>query len=233
MFSQVLAVTEELNREYPSARYIFVTLTIRNVRAEELSRTIDRLNEGFKNLVQKSKTMKESKIFKESLLGYIKAMEITYNRETKDYHPHIHIVFHLKSSYFGRNYIKQSQWVKIWKSMMNLDYDPLVNVKAIKKIDSGNGIVAEISKYPIKTSELMSIKDEDERNEVLAIFLTSTHHRRFVTFGGTFRDVKRKLSLDDVETGSLVHVESNDEEKMNYISYELYRYDFRYGCYIC
>lgn len=233
MFSQVSAVTELLNREYPSARYIFVTLTVKNVRAEELSRTIDRLNEGFKNLVQKKNTMKESKIFKESLLGYIKAIEITYNKKTKEYHPHIHVVFHLKSSYFGRNYIKQSQWVKIWKSMMSLDYEPLVDVKAIKKIDSDNsGIIAEVSKYPIKSSDIMSIEDEDERNEVLATLLTGTHHRRFVTFGGTFREAKRKLALDDIETGSLVHVES-DNEKLSYVIYELYKYDFKYGCYIC
>ena len=233
MFSQVSAVTEKLNEKYPSARYIFVTLTVRNVRAEELSSTIDRLNEGFKYLVQKSRTMKESEIFKESLLGYIKAIEITYNRKTKDYHPHIHAIFHLKSSYFGSNYIKQSQWVKIWKSMMNLDYDPLVDVKAIKKAYSDNpGIIAEVSKYPIKSSDILSIANEEERNEVLATFLTSTYHRRFVTFGGTFREVKRELALDDIEDGSLVHVESNND-KLNYVSYELYKYDFKYGVYVC
>ena len=233
MFSQVSAVTEVLNREYPSARYIFVTLTVRNVRAEELSETIDRLNEGFKYLVQKSRTVSDTKIFKESLLGYIKAMEITYNKKTKEYHPHIHVVFHLKSSYFGKNYIKQSQWVKIWASMMGLDYEPLVDVKAIKKIDSDKGIVAEIAKYPIKTSDLMSIKDREEQIEVLYTFLSSTYHRRFVTFGGTFREAKRELALDDVETGSLVHVESDSEKLMNYISYELYRYNFKFGCYVC
>ena len=234
MFSQMSAVTEVLSSEYPSARYIFVTFTVKNVRAEELSLAIDRLNEGFKRLVQKSKKFTEAKVFQESLLGYLKCLEITYNSKEKSYHPHIHSVFHLKSSYFGKNYLSHSKWVSLWKAMMNLDYEPLVNVKAIKRTESGTNpkMIAELAKYPIKTSDLLNIKYEEEQQEVLYTLLTSTYHRRFVTFGGTFREMKRQLLLDDIENGDLVHVESESRD-LNFIAYELYRYDFKFGCYIC
>ena len=233
IFSQVSAVTEVLNREYSSSRYIFVTLTVKNVSAEELSSSIDRMNEGFKKLVQKSKSIAEAKVFKESLLGYLKSMEITYNKKTREYHPHIHAIFHLRASYFGNKYLSHEKWVNIWKSMMNLDYEPQVKIKSIKKGESDNfRFIGEIAKYPIKSSDILGISNLDEQMEVLYTLLSSTYHRRFVTFGGTFRDIKRRLALDDVETGSLVEVETSSD-KFNHVVYEIYRYDFKYGCYIC
>ena len=231
MFSQISAVTEKLNELYPSGRYIFVTLTIKNPSAQELKSAIDRLNEGFKNLVQKCNTVGgDIRIFKDSLLGYLKCLEITYNADSKTYHPHIHAVFHLKASYFGKNYLNHSRWSEMWKSLLKLDYEPMVDVRAIKKTTPK--LIAEIAKYPVKTTDLLKIKDSSEQVEVIATLLTTTHHRRFVTFGGTFRQVKRQLALDDIETGSLVHVESESKE-LNYVAYELYKYHLQFGCYIC
>ena len=211
-------MTEKLNELYSSSRYIFVTLTIKNPSAQELKSAIDRLNEGFKNLVQSSRELGgDTKIFRDSLLGYLKCLEITYNADGKTYHPHIHAVFHLKASYFGKNYLNHSRWANMWKSLLKIDYEPMVDVRAIKKTTPK--LIAEIAKYPVKTTDLLKL-------------LTTTHHRRFVTFGGTFRQVKRQLALDDIETGSLVHVESESKE-LNYVAYELYKYHLQFGCYIC
>ena len=41
-----------------------------------------------------------------------------------------------------------------------------------------------------------------------------------------------QLALDDIETGSLVHVESENAQ-LNYVAYELYKYHLQFGCYIC
>ena len=234
MFAQISKMTEKLNELSPSSRYIFNTFTIKNVPAQELEFTINQLNEGFKRLVKKNEKIVETQVLQESLLGYLKCLEITYNKKTKTYHPHLHIVFHLKASYFGRNYIKHRDWVQLWKSMLNIDYDPLVNVQAIKKTESGTNpkIIAEVSKYPIKTSDLLDIKNKKEQVEVLATLLENTHHRRFVTFGGSFRAVRRQLILDDIENGSLINIET-ESEKLNYIAYELYRFHMKFGCYIC
>ena len=226
-----MAVTEKLNELYPSGRYIFVTLTLKNPSAQELKSAIDRLNEGFKNLVQSSRELGgDIRIFKDSLLGYLKCLEITYNADGKTYHPHIHAVFHLKGSYFGRNYLNHSRWANMWKSLLKLDYEPMVDVRAIKKTTPK--LIAEVAKYPVKVTDLLKIKDSSEQVGVLATLLTTTHHRRFITFGGTFRKIKRELALDDIETGSLVHVESENAQ-LNYVAYELYRYHLQFGCYIC
>ncbi|WP_343890555.1 protein rep, partial [Kribbella sandramycini] len=80
------------------------------------------------------------------------------------YNPHFHVLFCVPASYFKKKelYIKQEKWTALWKRAMKLDYDPIVNVKAVKgkeKIDKENieqqqesmkNAVIEVSKYPVK-----------------------------------------------------------------------------------
>ena len=40
------------------------------------------------------------------MIGYIRAMEVTYNQEKDTYHPHIHCIFAVKAQYFTHGYIK-------------------------------------------------------------------------------------------------------------------------------
>ena len=112
------------------ARFIFVTLTIENVRGEVLRDTIDELNKAFTYITAKSRTFAPAKKLKENLLGYMKAEEITYNADRDDFHPHIHAILEVRPSYFkGGGYIKQKDWTALWRSALGVDYDPLVDVR--------------------------------------------------------------------------------------------------------
>lgn len=161
LFSQTKTVTTELMQEFPTARYLFQTLTVRNVRGNELATTIDKMNAGFKLMTNAGKNNASAKPIKANLLGYAKAMEIKYDAEkliTKQmfadrkqyytgrgmkvgdpnpnydmYHPHFHVLLMVKGEFFtGKGYIKQSQWTSIWRDCMKLDYDPQVDVRTIK-----------------------------------------------------------------------------------------------------
>lgn len=46
----------------------------------------------------------------------------------------------VESTYFKNteNYIDQGQWTGFWKKAMKLDYDPVVDVRAIKPKNKGN-----------------------------------------------------------------------------------------------
>ena len=230
LFSQVSEITDYILQN-KKVRFIFVTLTQKNVQGKDLSSELDRMDEAFKLLVQKKMTLVETKSLQENLLGYLKAVEITYNSVTKDYHPHIHCIFEVRPSYFGVNYVKHSEWVKLWQRVMKLDYEPVVNVKAIKG-DSARA-VAEVAKYPVKMEGIFNIKDRDEQAEVLITLKRAMHHRRLLTFGGEFRAVKRQLQMKDVDTDSdLVHI-NDKEESLNVIAYTLFTYRADFGCYIC
>ena len=45
-----------------------------------------------------------------NVLGYLRATEVTYSTEHENYHPHLHVLLFVKSSYFtgnNTNYISQ------------------------------------------------------------------------------------------------------------------------------
>ena len=229
MFSQVSEITDLMMSEH-KVRFIFLTLTVKNPIAEELTNTLNSMNEGFKWLVQKKITFASARRLKENLLGYLKSTEITYNSKTDTYHPHFHILLAVKSTYFKSGYIKQKEYQNMWKQALKLDYAPMVDVRVIKNATSKT--IAEMSKYPTKTADLLKIEDEDKAVKALITLHRAMFKRRLVTFGGLFRDIKTRLELDDIEEGSLVHVETK-QEQLNNVAYTLFKYSANFGCYIC
>ena len=95
MYSQVSQITDKILTTRKS-RFIFVTLTVKNPDAEHLTETLDLMNKGFSYITSNSRTFAPAQKFKESLQGYIKATEITYNSKENTYHPHIHCIFKSK-----------------------------------------------------------------------------------------------------------------------------------------
>jgi plasmid rolling circle replication initiator protein Rep len=230
LFSQVSAVTDAILAE-KKARFIFVTLTVQNVRGDVLRDTIDRLNKAFTYITAKSRTFAPARKLKENLLGYMKAEEITYNAERDDFHPHIHAILEVRPTYFsGDGYIKQKDWTALWRAALGVDYDPLVDVRNIK---GGTAkAVAEVAKYPVKMDSILKIADRDRAAKALMQLYTAIFRRRLVTFGGDFKEYRRRLQLDDVETGDLTHVET-EEKTFNAVAQVLFKWRADVGAYIC
>ncbi len=229
LFSQVSAVTDAILAE-KKVRFIFVTLTIQNVRGEDLRDTIDQLNKAFTYITAKSRTFAPAQKLKENLLGYMKAEEITYNAERDDFHPHIHAILEVRPSYFDSGYIKQKDWTALWRAALGVDYDPLVDVRNIK---GGTAkAVAEVAKYPVKMDSILKIADRDRAAKALTQLYTAIFRRRLVTFGGDFKEYRRRLQLDDVETGDLTHVET-EEKTFNAVAQVLFKWRADVGAYIC
>ena len=191
MYSQVSQITDKILATKKS-RFIFVTLTVKNPDGEHLAETLDLMNKGFSYITSNSRTFAPAKKFKESLQGYIKATEITYNSKDNTYHPHIHCIFQVRPSYFSRDYIKKDDWIKLWGKAMSLDYAPSVYVKTIKDTDNDKTkAVAEVAKYPTKSADLLKIEDEEQAVQALIVLAKTLKGRRLITFGGDFATVKR------------------------------------------
>ena len=79
---------------------------------------------------------------------------------------------------------------------------------------------------------MLKIKDKQQAALALIQLYRSIFGRRLVTFGGDFREYKRKLALDDIETGNLIHVEA-DRKGFNPIAQILFKYHADVGAYIC
>lgn len=231
-FGQVDEIVNEILKREAKTRFIFGTFTIKNCFAENLEETIAEINKKFKYLVANSLTFAPAKKLKKNLLGYIKAVEVTYNTKDKTFHPHLHVIFAVKSSYFdGKQYMTKKDWIELWQKALNVDYKPQTDIRAIK---TGTGkAVAEVAKYPAKVAPILKL-DDDEAVKVLETLTTALHKKRFIAFGGIFKTIKQELKLKDVETDTdLVNIDLDDEEKFNAVSAVLFKYNFRFGCYIC
>ena len=233
MFGQVQTITDKILERDKSTRFLFATFTVKNVDAENLETCINILNNKFLYLVSRNKTFAPAKKLKQNLLGYLKAVEVTYNTKDKTYHPHLHVIFAVKSTFFKnkQNYMTKKEWIELWQQALGVDYKPQTDIRAIK---SGTAkAVAEVAKYPVKTAPILSLPD-DEAVEVLKTLTLSLHKKRFVAYGGIFKTIKQELKLTDVETDKdLVSVDTEQQERFNAVIAVLFKYNFKFGCYIC
>ena len=146
------------------------------------------MNQGFKDLTNKNRKISCSAKLKNNLLGYIRAMEVTYNSDEDTYHPHIHCIFALKAGYFTHGYIKIRLAIYLgWV----LRYWIWTNRKSSDDKNSTAKAVAEVAKYPVKMDELANYDNEKKAINALIVFTKILKGRRLITFGGVFADIKK------------------------------------------
>lgn len=234
MFGQVKKITDKILESDKSIRFIFGTFTIRNCDAKDLEACIDNLNKKFRYLVASSLTFAPAKKLKQNLLGYLKAVEVTYNTKDKTYHPHLHVIFAVRNTFFSSSkyYMSKKEWINLWQQALGVDYKPQTDIRAIKT-NTGKAI-AEVAKYPVKTAPILSLLPDDETVEVLKTLTLSLNKKRFVSYGGIFKTVKQELKLADIETDKdLLNTDIEQQERFNAVTAVLFRYNFKFGYYIC
>ena len=172
-------------------RYIFATFTIKNPKVEELRYYVKLFNQAWQRMTQ-------TKRWRNSILGYIKAIEIPFQKTDKDYiNLHAHCLLIVPSIYFDKKYdlyIKQIEFQEMWKKALRVDYNPSVDVRIIKPNKNRNeddeiaSVVAETTKYPLKSIDLRGIDWQKFK-----ILVEQTKGLRFLSFGGIARDYRKLL----------------------------------------
>ena len=164
---QAHGITHESLRRRPGLRFIFLSLTVPNVIGDKLSQSITDIFKSWDRLTRRCEI---SRI----LAGSFRALEVTFNAQRKDFHPHIHALMAVPPTYFGGNYITQSRWLDLWRESARDQSIVSVDVRAVKpklKLKEGeNSIasaVAEVCKYPIKSADILHptvlVRDKDGR----------------------------------------------------------------------
>src|SRR5699024_7373252 len=195
-------VVAEVIKQKPTVRWLFLTLTVRNVYdGTELNKSLSDMSKGFNRM------MKYKKINK-NLVGFMRATEVTVNNIDNSYNQHMHVLVCVESTYFynTENYVNQKQWIQFWKRDMKLDYDQNVKVQMIR---TKNKHKTQI-KYKIKHNDLMT-DDEKINLQLLADLEEGLYRKRLISYGGLLKEIHKELNLDDAEDGDLIH--TDDEEK--------------------
>lgn len=115
--------------EVKEKNYLLMTLNGNNVTEDKLKHEIEDNNRAFVSLMRLD-------LFKRTVTGYIKAVEITYINEKSSYLPHLHVILVVKGGY--RKYMKlntdkekiKEQWNKHKKS-----HDLFMDIQSVRDID--------------------------------------------------------------------------------------------------
>lgn len=230
IFGQVSKIMDFIVDDY---EYLFLTLTVPNCIGSDLPALIDTMQHAF------SKKFLRYKRIKQAVKGFFKALEITRNKKNNTYHPHFHIVIAVPKGYFKSScYIKRDEWLEMWQMAMN-DYSiTQVDIRKCRtkhELQEGSeaskalsSAIAEVAKYSVKSSDYLDVNDCVLTDEVVNVLLSALSNRRLCSFGGCFDEVRKKLNLDDVIDGDLLHL---DDTLRSDVAEMIYKYQWSCGCY--
>lgn len=149
---------------------LMVTLTVPNVGAEDLRRTVQHINRSWIRLLKRQRYA----VWADS----IRKLEITYNRRTDTYHPHLHCIVYVRPGYFkGKSYISRDQLLQDWREVTGIPGITQVDVRRCRDRGTTNAVL-EVAKYSAKAS------DYSQSEEVLDTMYGALHHTRLMTYAG-------------------------------------------------
>ncbi len=244
---QVSKIVDFITPEYD---FIFLTLTVPNCKGSDLPSVLTRMQHSFSKLRKRAR-------FKGSIKGYFKSLEITHNLKKRSksyntYHPHFHIILAVDKNYFKSNqYISRDKWLNMWRDSYGDQSITQVDVRKCKpksnssKEKSLASAVVEVAKYAVKASSYLGEFDKKTGeflkpysnkiiDESVLTLNEALKYRRLVEMGGIFKEMHKKLNLDDCEDGDLV-LTDNEEENTDNIDDDnfiyVYRWSFHDKCY--
>jgi hypothetical protein len=236
MRAKMFQTMPQLTKDHPDHRFLFLTLTVANCNIWSLGGTIEFMYKGWNRMTQRKiwpavgyiksleVTMPWDCYYDEIYIGRMgeKSLNAWIDRRerqgrfkpgllktevTDEAHPHIHALLMVPSSYFGRNYLTQSQWTQLWQDTARLDYKPIVNVKAVESATEDGSETArsvlEVVKYTTKPEDMATSA------EWLYGLTEQMHKVRAVSVGGTVADYVSQAVLDRIDRT----MTSGDEER--------------------
>lgn len=194
-------------QEQGNYRFLFLTLTCRNVFDEDLEEQLNELFSAFDRFMKRRK-------LKKSVKGWFRALEITHNHDLDTYHPHFHVILVVEPQYFKKSdlYISQAEFTDYWKDSLNINYTPVVNIKAFKSATNKDmsKSIAETAKYTMKDSDLIVYDDNTYTDRIVLTIDNALYRRRLCAFGGVLKKIHSDLKLDDSVEGDLINVSCDD-----------------------
>lgn len=209
--SEMVQTMRRVAELMPGAKAIHVCLTVKNCAGEDLRPVIQNLSDGFARL-------RRRQLWLDYITGYMRSIEVTYNAETGEYHPHIHVV-----AIVGPGYIRQigiGDWTELWRECARLDYKPIVWAShayrrtpeaepprfAVYDLGADGPVqstewdaspdiaaIVEAIKYPLKPETLPEIAAAADIGTIARALCGV----RLISFGGNVKQARRELGFTD------------------------------------
>ena len=192
-------VLPKIVEAYPNYRWLFLTLTLKNCRIDELRARLTDMNRAFQRMSQR-------KVW--PAVGWLRSTEVTLGHDGSA-HPHFHCLLMVRPGYFGKGYIKQIEWVDMWRHAMRLDYNPILDCRAVKRGKQPMQLIPELLKYCTKEPDMTA-----DREWFLEL-TRQMHKMRCVATGGVFKEYLKELEAEPEDLiGESDTSEGEDEAKL-------------------
>lgn len=181
-----LSLMMQYIKQEEQKEFLFLTLTTPNVKSDDLESEIKHYNQSFRRLSNRKK-------FKSIAKGYVRKLEVTYNKKRDDYNPHFHVLIAVNKSYFTdkRYYISQKEWLNLWRDVTDNDEITQVHVQKIKQ--NNNKELYEMAKYSGKDSDYLI------NQKVFDTFYKSLKGKQILVYSGLFKEARKKLKNGDLD----------------------------------
>lgn len=203
-FSNCIQIAEYLSNN--GYRFLHVVLTTKNCDGGvKLTETVHKLYTAFGLLMKKAKV-------KRAFKGVLRTLEVSYNYDTHQFHPHLHCLVAVNKSYFNdpKSYISYDLLTQMWTDCLKQSVTAMCSVGAVKN-ELG---FAEVSKYCLKPLELNEIYENDNLY-ILAELFATLKGARFVHYFGVIKEARKALKLKD-EDEECEHLELDKENNISY-----------------
>jgi len=203
IFTQVSRTIDALQEEQKDLVPLFLTLTVKNCNGVELPKVIGEMQEAWYQLTKQ-------RHFSENIIGWFRALEINFNKEQKEFHPHYHVIIMVKKEYFkGKKYLTTEGWVKKWRTATKSDYDPICDIRAVKpKGKQKHKAIAEVAKYATKDTDYIHDKNE-LTDQVIYVLSSALRYRKLYCFGGELKKMAKRLKLGEIGEGDLINIDES------------------------
>ena len=181
-----LSLMMQYIKQQENKEFIFLTLTTPNVNSDELENEIKGYNNSFRKLIKRKKVDSVIK-------GYVRKLEITYNKKRDDYNPHFHVLIAVNKSYFTdkRYYISQKEWLNLWRDVTGMPEITQVKVQKIRQ--NNNKELYEMAKYSGKDSDYLI------NQKVFDAFYKSLKGKQVLVYSGLFKEARKKLKNGELD----------------------------------
>ena len=155
--------------EVKEKNYLLMTLNGNNVTENNLKHEIEDNNRAFVSLMRLD-------LFKRTVTGYIKAVEITYINEKSTYLPHLHVILVVKGGY--RKYMKlntdKEHIIEQWNSQKK-SHGLFADIQSVRDIEKVMGYLTVSQK-----KRYTEIGQEETKGIIRAI----RNKKRLYSYGG-------------------------------------------------
>lgn len=177
-------------------RAAFATFTVPNVALDQGKTAGAEIIAGFRRMTQR-------KDFKKAVVGWMRALEVTFNAETNQLHPHLHVVLLLHRNYYSKQhdlYLSQEEWLELWRKVMRNQSIKVFDVRRLRPKKKGlplSSALGEVTKYPMKPAKIFIRTDDGYTVDpaLLEPLHMALRAKRLFGFGGVLR--KAALAIDD------------------------------------